>query len=301
MKFLSIICFFIGTSIACAQVTDSVDVGFYKSVYLIFDDSPETVDAGSEHLSVRVQDNKVILQILDADQWEPTTLFVENNGFAYVFLIDYKEDIKRFIYNYSQKTSAPTVTSKGNSTQSGSTNDSLIAEEKVIIMPSYQDLMNKEKEKNIVDSMYLVNCLDVIGRDSRLGNKGVIKYKMGYYLRDLVVINDKCYLRFEIINRSNINFSRDIESYNVINVKRRIKGSSEQIIRLEPIYQYNVPSEFKGKSTYEYVVVVDKFVLTKDKKLQLQLWEQNGLDLDEEGGRKLSFDLFYDDVINATN
>jgi len=43
---------------------------------------------------------------------------------------------------------------------------------------------------------------------------------------------------------------------------------------------------------------MDKFVLIKDKKLVIEYWENNGQDLDLEGGRKIEFDVFYSDILN---
>lgn len=272
-KFLLLFLFF--GSFAYGQISDTIFVSFNKTVYLSFDSKIDVVDAGSEYLSVRMMnDTKIILQVLDADLWYQTSLFVESNGVGYYFVVEYSEQIKKGIYSYPKKEekSAAAVLSKKS-----------------------QDSLLKCKS----DSVYLSNSMNVVNRNDRIGNRGVVKYKMGYYLRDIVVIDDKVYLKFEVSNKSNISFKRDLEKFEVINVKRRIKTVSEQIVNLNVLYSYKAPDVVKGKELLYYVVVVDKFVLTNDKKLRVQMWETNGRDLDEEGGRKLQFDVFYDDVLNA--
>lgn len=282
-------------SSASAQVTDTIQVGFYKSVYLIFSDAPELIDAGSEHLSVRTNGNKVILQILDADAWEQSSLFVENNGIAYYYIIDYNDNLTKFIYDYSGSVKS-------------SFKESLVSEKtpEVIkdpvpsgshLLPSYYTSKNDSLEKIRKDSLMMLNCIQILNSPDRIGNRGVVKYKFGYYLRDMVIINDQVYLKIEVNNRSNISFRRDLEMFKVINVKRRVKGTSEQIVQLTPIYEYNEKPVVSGKEQFYYIVVVDKFVLIKDKKLNIQLWEVNGSDLNEEGGRKMVFDVFYSDII----
>lgn len=277
-----------------SQITDTVQVGFYKSVYLIFSDEPEVIDAGSEHLSVRTNGNKVILQILNADDWEQTSLFVENNGVAYVFIIDYNDNMKRFVYDYSRgkiKVSGESeIKQNGNYSSSNNTSN-------VVLMPSYTQYENDSIMKARQDSIYRSNSERLLSLSDRIGNRGIVKYRFGFYLRDIMINDNKVYLKFEVNNKSNIEFRRDLEMYKVINVKRRIKGSSEQIVPLTHLFEYNAKSTINGKENYYYVVVVDKFVLTKDKKLNIVLWEVNGSDMNEEGGRKLSFDVFYDDIL----
>lgn len=267
-----------------SQVTDTIEVGFYKSVYLIFSDEPEVIDAGSEHLSVRTNGNKVILQILNGDDWEQTSLFVENNGMAYVFIINYNDNMKKFVFDYS----------RGKVKVS---NDNTLVQKTGMEMPGYTQYQNDSIDKARQDSTYRVNCEKLISMPDRIGNRGVVKYRFGYYLRDISIVNNRVYLKFEVNNHSNIEFRRDNEMYKIINVKRRIKGSSEQIVPLTKLFEYNAKETINGKENYYYVVVVDKFVLTKDKKLNIQLWEVNGSDMNEEGGRKLTFEVFYDDIL----
>jgi len=266
------------------QVTDTVKISYDKSCVLYFKSKTIYYHASSEAFSVLHFNNKLILQALE-EGFPETSLYVEDGGEAYVFIVQYREDLTKFLYRYPIINS-DTLTNSGGS---------------LLVTDEYFELKNDSIKAKAQDSIYKVNCENVLARKDRIGNRGVVKYKMGYYLRDIVFIDDKAYLKIQCLNRSNINFRRDNEFFSVINTKRRIKGVPEQVVKLNVVYSLGTPDNIKGKQDLYYVIVVDKFVLTADKKLECQLWEVNGSDLDEEGGRKLHFDVFYNDVLNSTN
>lgn len=279
MKKTVLLLFLVLTKFAFTQVTDTIEVNFYRSVYLYFKEAPSLTDAGSEDLSVRLVDNKVILQVLNGEDFSETSLFVESQGIPYYFFIRYSENPKKYVFNY------PKLESK-------STNVGDFAYEQ-----KKSDSITKIKK----DSLLISNCEILMQRENRIFNKGVKKYKMGFFLRDIVVQDELMYLKIQVTNKSKILFRKDFEAVEILNIKSRIKNTGEQNIRLSPIYIYNQPKEFLGESSYTYVVVIPKFVLTEEKKATFKLWELNGSDLTEEGGRKLNFDIFYRDILITNN
>lgn len=285
MKLILVVIISLYGTFSFCQITDTIEVCFTKSAYLVFKDESVKFDCGSEDVLVRNSGNKLIVQA-GVEAFEETNLFVECDGDIYMFIIQYKENADKFLYDYAQigyvslekNGSGTTVKLIGDSIRS---NDNLEVE-----------ITGQEKE-------YIQVSKEMIDTKDYVFNRGVSKYKIGVYLRDVVIHNDNMYLEFEVKNSSNIPYILDYYKFRVRSVKRRIKDESFQEIELNPIYQYLRPERFEGKTTYKYIVVLDKFVLTDGKKLVIEHWENNGMDMNIEGGRKINFDVFSKDILNV--
>lgn len=264
-----------------AQIADTIIVDFTKSAYLVFDSEDVKFDCGSEDVIVRITGNKLILQA-GVEDFESTNLFVESGGKYFVFIVAYGDQKGKFLYNYANlKSSSKNV--PGDSIESG----------------TKEYLMVNTALKDSINSVYEKTCDRLISNQDRILNRGVIKYKVSIYLRDMVIEDNKMYLEFEMINKGNIPYVFDYYKYNVTSVKRKIKGEGVQTIELVPVLEYKRPTRLEGMSSCRYVIVMDKFALTENKKLVIEHWEDNGKDMDIEGGRKINFDLFSKDVLNV--
>ena len=260
-----------------AQITDTVIVEYTKSAYLVFPSENVGFDCGSEDVIVRVAGNKLILQA-GVENFEETNLFVEVDGVMYMFIVQYGVTSKRYLYDYA---SSKLVSGGGTTETIG---DVLVVndEDKDSIMAEYA---------RVADVM--------METPDEILNRGVVKYKLGIYLRDIVIYDDKMFLEFEVINKGNIAYDVDFYQYRVKSVKRKIKGESFQEIIMDPILEHRRPDRFEGQETVRYVIVLDKFVLTENKKLVVEHWEDNGQDMSIEGGRKVDFDIFSRDILNV--
>lgn len=291
MRLLFICMLFSG--VAFTQVSDTVEISFFKSAYLIFDDVNFKYDVGSEDIIARKSDNKLILQA-EVELFEETNLFVESGGNVYLFILKYSHNPKKYVYNLSEKVS---FQKKETSELTEAKKDSPKSEE---TKPLFEISSAPEKQKALAKELYKETCDKVLTKPNRIFNMGVVKYKLKINLRDIVIVDDKMYFKFEMVNSGNIPYVFDYYKYKVVNVKRRVKGESFQLIELNPIYEHNRPTVIEGKSTINYVIVLDKFVLTENKKLRIEHWEDNGEDMNVEGGRKINFDVFSKDVLNVT-
>jgi hypothetical protein len=270
-----------------AQVVDTVVVDFTKSAYMVFTSADLKFDCGSEDVIVRVSGNKLILQA-GIEAFEETNLFVEDGGKMYVFIVKYGDPKGKYLYNYANLKSSAGV----NNRVVGAI-DTLNTHK---VGEFYQ--VNTE-DKDSLNRTYELISDQLILKSDRTLNRGVVKYKLGIYLRDLVIVEDKIFMEFEVNNTSNIPYYIDFYNYRVKSVKKRIKGESVQEIELKPVLEYKRPEKIEGKSVVKYVIVMDKFVLTDNKKLVIEHWEDNGKDLNIEGGRKIDFDVFYKDILNV--
>lgn len=279
-----VLLFVILSFVSKGQVTDTVIVDFTKSAYLVFSSPNVKFDCGSEDVIVRVSENKLILQA-QVEAFEETNLFVEDAGKMYVFIVKYGNPNGKYLYNYANLKS-----SSANKANNGGNNE----ESKV---GEYYEVNTADKDSLM--AVYKGVSDRLLSREDRIMNRGIVKYKLGIYLRDLVIVDEKIYMEFEVKNTGNIPYYIDFYQYRVKSVKKRIKGESVQEIELKPIIEYLRPEKFEGTSTTKYVIVMDKFALTENKKLVIEHWEDNGRDLNIEGGRKIDFDVFYRDILNV--
>lgn len=276
IKTTLLILFSLYISLIKSQITDTITVGFTKSAYLMFADSNIRYDVGSELVIVRHAGNKLILQA-EEENFEETNMLVEIDSKVYLFLVRYNKNPEKYLYNFANATTpiSPVATITKSSRQEAI------------------DSLEISKNEALKDQ-----CTRLVAKESQILSRGIIKYKMGFYVRDIVIENNKIYMKFEINNKGNIPYKFDFSKYYVKGVKKKIKGESIQIVELNPLYEYNKPKVIEGKQTIEFVIVFDKFSLTENKKLVIEYWEDNGKDLNIEGGRKISFDIFSKDVIN---
>lgn len=275
---------------ALSQVADTVVVDFTKSAYLVFGTDDVKYDCGSEDVIVRKSENKLILQAAVED-FEETNLFVEASGKIYVFIVKYGDPRGKFLYNYANM---KVISNVEKSLDSGK-----VKENKVDHENKGEYLAKDTQAEDSINQDYKDYCESMLFEDDRITNRGVVKYKLGIYLRDIKYHNEKIFLEFEVVNNSNIPYYVDFYQYRVKSIKKKVKGESFQEIELKPFMEYKRPVKFEGKSTSRYVIVMDKFVLTENKRLVIEHWEDNGRDLNIEGGRKVDFDVFSKDIINA--
>lgn len=275
-----------------AQVSETIEVGFTKSAYLIFDGKELKYDCGSEDVIVRNSKNILILQAA-VEKFEETNLFVEVEGEYMVFIVKYVEEPNKYMYNLQKSKSI-------NSEDIITNNEKSVSDEMQESARGHFSI-KKANYNEAADTIryYRLKSEEITAMNGKIHNRGIRKYKIGLYLKDVLIHNDVFYFKFEYENKSNIGYNLDFLQYKVQGVKRRIKGESQQNIYLKPLYEYNIPTAFNGKDKGSFVVVFDKFALTKNKKLRIEFWEDNGGDMNLEGGRKINFDIFSKDILNV--
>jgi hypothetical protein len=274
-----VICFLVGFAVFCqGQITDTIEISFTKSAYLLMDSDDFKYDLGSEQVSARFKPgNNVLILQAEEEFFDETILFIESKGVIYVFVVLYTDKPRKSVYNYA--------------------NMPIYGQD--VVTPSSPKVDLKKQEQDSLLNVFIGNCEQVLRLQPRVTNVGVKKYKIEIKLVDMLVINDKMYFRFRMKNKGNISYLFDYYKFKVVNVKTRIKGQTEQLIELKPLFTYKMPMKIEGKSLVDYVVVFDKFVLTENKKLRIEHWEYNGEDMSVEGGRKINFDIYYRDVLNV--
>ena len=145
-----------------AQITDTIDVSFTKSCYILLPKAPK-YDFGSEDVIIRQSENKLIVQAGKED-FEETNLFVQIDETIYLFIIRYSNSPKKFIYNYSS-TNENNIKSNSAGSTNSSTDNSIL------------DLKNKNLEdKAKLDSILKPLCELVISKGGNYLNEGEINF-----------------------------------------------------------------------------------------------------------------------------
>lgn len=267
-----------------SQVTDTVTLNYNNSAFLLFESDDLIFSAGVDVKLLHVSqfENKITIEMGHVS-FEQTNLFVECGNKVYMFIVKKGDPGSKFVYDYS-----------GMKNAFSSTNDSNEVDPvgKEILKGDISKKDSLELEYRKISEMLMV-------LDDRIYNRGIVRYRLGIYLKDVRIFDDKLFFEFEYRNKSNINYDVDFRLFDIVPTKRRIKGESFQEISLTPLLEYKAPAVFAAKENGKFVIVFDKFVLTNGKRMKIEFWEDNGSDMNIEGGRKVTFDLFSKDLLQT--
>lgn len=294
MKKIYFIILLIISGSVSAQITDTIEVGFTKSVYLIFPQEA-SFDKGSESVIIKIQDNKVIIQALE-EGFEETNLFVQSGAEYYMFILRYSETPKKLLFNYqirnnqvSNNTPAAnnlSIDSKQNEVKPLVTGSEMIDYN---VATTKTATIKKEAE---VNNLHKENSLWVQAQPQKLFNNGTVEGKTTFLATNIYVYEDYFYFKLVVKNDSKINYDIDFIKFTIKNKSKSIKKAADQFIELVPEYimnkdNYTIP----GQEKYDYVFVFKKFTIENNKKLTIEIWEKNG-------DRKIDFDFSSKDILN---
>lgn len=274
-----------------AQVTDTIDVCFDKSCYLVFDSSVK-FDFGSQGIIVRDAGNKIIIQAAEED-FPETNLLVQCGSEYFLFIIRYNEAPKKLFFNYQNKSTQKI----NNSSKVG------VGASKPIKNSELNDytIINKKKHEQFVkdslNAVYVPNCEKVMHKTQDVFNRGSINGKIQFALTNLYISKGNMYLKLSITNKSKIPYNIGFIESKVETVKRTVKGSADQVVGIEPLFVFNNGGVVEGRKSLQIVVVIKQVAIQHDKKLVVDMWEDNGA-LDSEGGRKASISIMSNDILN---
>lgn len=290
-----------------AQITDTIELSFTKSVYLIFP-SPPQMDKGSEDILVKAFENKIIVQAA-AEGFEETNLFVQSGPEYYMFILKYSATPKKYIFNYQVRknftstvsASTPLITEKVNtptistSTQNTNTNTPNLPSEalgnEMIDQLVYNTKLESQKVSKETKTTYETNAIWTNAQQQTLFNKGIVNGKISFIATNLYVYENYFYLKLSVINKSKINYDIDFIRFTIKSKSKSVKKAADQYIELTPVYIHNKDIKTAaGQETVEYIYVFDKFTIEDNKKFNIEMWEKNG-------DRKLGFDFLSKELL----
>jgi hypothetical protein len=313
--------------ITTALCQETIEVSYDKGVMLVFPVAvkPDGWNCGDrEMVGVAVNGNKILLQAKEPD-FDETNLIVElEDGSIYAFTLVYNNGAKKFFYAYGEeqalyKSGGKPVTSQtdtksnsskgksGNSqgkTTSGSTGGS-----------SGVSLGKTEKDRSTEESISIdIVCKAIASSPDYIKRIGVLDKKMMLYVGGIYIIDNKLYFKVNIKNFSTIPYNINYGEFITKNITKGLKGGSAQAERKKILALYNPANGLvmndkndgiysvsfgviEGKGVLTLVYVFDKFTISEDKKLFIDLWEKNGersLELPIESAEILNAKINYE-------
>lgn len=252
-----------GTSAKQGPTPRTIEVGFTKTVHILFPAPVTYIDIGSMAIIAGKADgaeNVVRVKAAVRDFAEETNLTVitEDGGFY------------TFDARYAENPTTPTIeiaAAESPATQSASASEPAHADEGRVLLRE----VGRERPatvKRVLSDIYRQNRTDVKGIHTR-------KYGVEVEVRGIYVHNDVIYLHVQIANNTNISFEVDYRRF-VVADRKAAKRTAQQQRIIEPLRVCNDPSIVRGHQRQRIVFALPKLTLEEDKILLLEIAEKDG-------------------------
>lgn len=252
-----------GTSSRQELTPRTIEVGFTKTVHILFPAPVTYIDIGSMAIIAGKADgaeNVVRVKAAVRDFAEETNLTVitEDGGFY------------TFDARYAENPSTSTIeiaAAESPEAQPASASVPARADEGRVLLRE----VGRERPatvKRVLSDIYRQNRADVKGIHTR-------KYGVEVEVRGIYVHNDVIYLHVQIANNTNISFEVDYRRFVVADRKAARRTAQQQRI-IEPLRVCNDPSIVCGHQRQRIVFALPKLTLEEDKILLLEIAEKDG-------------------------
>ena len=241
----------------------TIEVGFTKTVHILFPASVTYIDIGSMAIIAGKADgaeNVVRVKAAVRDFAEETNLTVitEDGGF-YTFDARYAEN--------PATSTIEIAAAESPATQPASAAEPARADEGRVLLRE----VGRERPatvKRVLSDIYRQNRADVKGIHTR-------KYGVELEVRGIYVHNDVIYLHVQIANNTNISFEVDYRRF-VVADRKAAKRTAQQQRIIEPLRVCNDPLIVRGHQRQRIVFALPKLTLEEDKILLLEIAEKDG-------------------------
>ncbi|HJA96371.1 MAG TPA: conjugative transposon protein TraN [Candidatus Alistipes faecavium] len=252
-----------GTSSRQGLTSRTIEVGFTKTVHILFPAPVTYIDIGSMAIIAGKADgaeNVVRVKAAVRDFAEETNLTVitEDGGF-YTFDARYAEN--------PATSTIEIAAAESPAAQPASASEPARTDEGRVLLRE----VGRERPatiKRVLSDIYRQNRADVKGIHTR-------KYGVEVEVRGIYVHNDVIYLHVQIANNTNISFEVDYRRF-VVADRKAAKRTAQQQRIIEPLRVCNDPSIVRGHQRQRIVFALPKLTLEEDKILLLEIAEKDG-------------------------
>ncbi len=255
MKFIIILSILFCSTLNAQQKLDTVYANEHKNVALFF---PKPIRQGitgaSNFVFTYNREKEQYFGLLQAQPGtESNLLAVTNDGQVYSYILKYRKELDKLNYFVAG------VESIGNEVRK-------TIKEK----PSVPPISETQKRVLFFEkfSKYLLKLKQENLRTKR--NKG-LKLR----LQKMVYQGDEVYLVMEFTNNSEIDFEIDYLNVYRTNGNKKRKASYQRLEQ-EIIHRLQFPSMVKNKHSNRFVLILPKFVLGDNERLEIELQELKG-------------------------
>lgn len=252
-----------GTSAKQGPTPRTIEVGFTKTVHILFPAPVTYIDIGSMAIIAGKADGaenvmRVKAAVRDFAEETNLTVITEDGGF-YTFDARYAE-------NPSMSTIEITA-AESPAAQPASASEPARADEGRVLLRE----VGRERPatvKRVLSDIYRQNRADVKGIHTR-------KYGVEVEVRGIYIHNDVIYLHVQIANNTNISFEVDYRRF-VVADRKAAKRTAQQQRIIEPLRVCNDPSIVRGHQRQRIVFALPKLTLEEEKILLLEIAEKDG-------------------------
>ncbi|WP_373056367.1 DUF4138 domain-containing protein [Zunongwangia sp. H14] len=237
-------------------ILDTIYANDTKNVALFFPDPIKQGITGSENFVFTYnREKEQYFGLLQATPGEDSNLLIINtNGAVFSYIVRYKEQLTKLNYFVSNT-------------------ENIGNEKPLVIVPELNDSL----DTNIDSSELYYNRFSEFLIDR---NQKIVRIKKrvnGIVLSVENIVFDRSALYFviEIENTSSLDYDLNFLKF-FTETKKQGKRKSIQKLEKQPVYTHQVPFKVSENETRRMVFVLPKFSLGDDKKLVVELNEQNG-------------------------
>lgn len=240
---------------------------------LVFPTKIVTIDRGLDNiLSKKVDGVENVLKIKASSEFpRPSNLTViTEDGRIYTFTVVYEEFTEQYVVDMRKLDNRMSSSFSESSSNYGSgitfnntgMNSTIIENLSKMVLSKKTKVLDREREHNI---------------------------KM--FVKQIFVKDGIVFFPVQILNQGEMQYDIDLIKF-FIRDKKKLKRTVSQVLELEPLYVYNDQEGIERKKSLTQVFAFDKFTLTKDKKMDIILYEKNG-------GRNITCTLKYREINKA--
>lgn len=243
---------------------ERIEVGFTKTVHLLFPAPVTYIDIGSMDIIAGKADGaenvvRVKAAVRDFTTETNLTIITEDGGF-YSFDVHYAERPAVSTVNLSMQETRPNAADYVSLARTVPDVGRILLSE-----------VGREKPATVK------RLLNDIYRQNRTDLKGirVKKYGVGVEVLGIYVHNDVIYIHTCITNETNISYEVDSRRF-VVADRKLAKRTAQQQTPLEILRVCNDPSIVRGHQRQRTVYALPKLTITEDKALLLEIIEKDG-------------------------
>ena len=203
---------------------------------------------------------------------ESNLLVTCSNGDIYSFVIRYSANVLKFNYFINRENRIGNI----NNEELSDKREKIVPDSKIIDPISYNDFENSKKEDKSTDSYYSQICEDIINRGQFYKRFYAEATSVKLKLSNIVYNNKELYF-YLVLDNSDSNIDYDINNlqFNIV-AANPSKKTSTQKIKIEPLFVFSKNENVESGAAAEFVYVLKKFTINKEKKIEISLTEKTG-------------------------
>lgn len=271
-----------------AQVPDTIEVAFDKSVLMVFYAKVDYWMAGSEEVMIRHDENKIELKA-GVEKFYETNLIIQIGEKYYPYILRYNNNPTRFLIPIRE---SGTVKRNGEKSISVERKD-VKTDEKVEML----QVKSTNKKDTKVNNTIIETCKKIYKEKRDFSSLGFVNYGVYFTVDNIFISEDKLFFTVTINNQSKIKYDIDLIRWVIESKDKLMKKSVFQPIDKQDdlLYIYNEDErEVLSKESVKKIYVFNKFTFDKDKKLTIELRESNG-------ERIIDFSIEITDILEGKN